>query len=172
MILLPAETLGRNLHHTDSLCRKPFTKHNSLGRKQETADSLGGSQIWRTVSAGSVHWWTRLYPVFKQIVSFRTITVITKGVHIFRNFMVYRCTSVPRTTLEPYKDARDRFELMSVNHSTDFDFNIKVYCVFSLESFHRSDSNVYTGHTIINIKKKITKNYPKYNNVCSYGILF
>ena len=25
---------------------------------------------------------------------------------------------------------------------------------------------------IINIKKKITLNYPKYNNVCSYGIFF
>ena len=25
-------------------------------------------------------------------------------------------------------------------------------------------------HTIINIRKKITLNYPKYNNVCSYGI--
>ena len=28
----------------------------------------------------------------------------------------------------------------------------------------------YTQHAIINIKKKITQNYPKYNNVCSYGI--
>ena len=45
VILLPAETLGRKLNHTDSLCRKLFTKHNSLGRKQEIADSLGGSQI-------------------------------------------------------------------------------------------------------------------------------
>ena len=27
-------------------------------------------------------------------------------------------------------------------------------------------------HTIINIKKKITQNYPKYNNVCKYGISF
>ena len=31
------------------------------------------------------------------------------------------------------------------------------------------DSNEYTQHIII-IKKKITQNYPKYNNVCSYGI--
>ena len=45
VILLPAETLGRKLNHMDSLFRKLFTKHNSLGRKQEIADSLGGSQI-------------------------------------------------------------------------------------------------------------------------------
>ena len=32
------------------------------------------------------------------------------------------------------------------------------------------DSNEYTEHAIINIKKKITLNYPKYNDVCSYGI--
>ena len=39
--------------------------------------------------------------------------------------------------------------------------NIKVCCVFSLESPHRSDSNVYTQYTIFNIKKKITLNYSK-----------
>ena len=37
VILLPAETLSRKLNHTDSLCRKLFTKHNSLSRKQEIA---------------------------------------------------------------------------------------------------------------------------------------
>ena len=42
--------------------------------------------------------------------------------------------------------------------------------MFSLESLHRGDSNEYKQHAIINIKKKITINYPKYNNVCSYGI--
>ena len=42
--------------------------------------------------------------------------------------------------------------------------------MFSFESPHRGDSNEYTQHAIINIKKKITLNYPKYNNVCSYGI--
>ena len=42
--------------------------------------------------------------------------------------------------------------------------------MFSLESPHRGDSNEYTQHAIINIKKKITLNNPKYNNVCSYGI--
>ena len=45
VILLPAETLSRKLNHTDSLCRKLFTKHNSLGRKQEIGGSLGRSQI-------------------------------------------------------------------------------------------------------------------------------
>ena len=39
-------------------------------------------------------------------------------------------------------------------------FNMKVCCVFSLESPHRGDSNEYTQHTIINIKRKITLNYP------------
>ena len=43
VILLLA--LGRKVNHTDSLCRKPFTKYSSLSRKQEKTDSLGGSQI-------------------------------------------------------------------------------------------------------------------------------
>ena len=38
-------------------------------------------------------------------------------------------------------------------------FNMKVCCVFSLESPHRGDSNEHTQHAIINIKKKITLNY-------------
>ena len=40
-------------------------------------------------------------------------------------------------------------------------FNMKVYCVFSLESPHRGDSNEYTQYTVFNIKTKITLNYPK-----------
>ena len=40
-------------------------------------------------------------------------------------------------------------------------FNMKVYCVFSLESPHRGDSNENTQYTIFNRKKKISKNYPK-----------
>ena len=40
-------------------------------------------------------------------------------------------------------------------------FNTKVYCVFSLESPHRGDSNESTQYTISNIKKEITLNYPK-----------
>ena len=45
---------------------------------------------------------------------------------------------------------------------------MKVCCMFSLESPHWGDSNEYTQYTIINIKKKITRNNPKYNNICSY----
>ena len=40
-------------------------------------------------------------------------------------------------------------------------FNMKVYCVFSLESPHRGDSNVYTQYTIFVIKTKITPDYSK-----------
>ena len=49
--------------HGQSLQEAIISKHNRSSRKQEIADSLGGSQIWRTVSAGSVNWRTRLYPV-------------------------------------------------------------------------------------------------------------
>ena len=47
-------------------------------------------------------------------------------------------------------------------------FNMKVCCVFSLDSPHQGDSNEYTQHTIISI----TQNYPKYCNIGSYGIFF
>ena len=51
-------------------------------------------------------------------------------------------------------------------------FNLKVCCVFSLESPHRGDSNGYTQYTIFNIKKKITLNYPKSGAMgfCSKGL--
>ena len=49
---------------------------------------------------------------------------------------------------------------------------MKVCYVFSLESPHRGDSNEYTQHTIVNIKNKITLNYPQYDNVCSHGMFF
>ena len=45
-------------------------------------------------------------------------------------------------------------------------FKMKVCCAISLESPHRGDSNEYTQHTIINIKRKS----PIYYNVCSYDI--
>ena len=45
VILLPAKSLSRKLNHTKRLCRKLFTKHNSLGKKQEIAYSLNRSQI-------------------------------------------------------------------------------------------------------------------------------
>ena len=40
-------------------------------------------------------------------------------------------------------------------------FNIKVYCMFSLELPHRGDSNDYTQYTSFVIRKKITQDYPK-----------
>ena len=40
-------------------------------------------------------------------------------------------------------------------------YNMKVCCVFSLESPYSGDSNEYTQYTVFNIKKKITLNYPK-----------
>ena len=38
-------------------------------------------------------------------------------------------------------------------------YNMKVCCVFSLESPHRGDSNEYTQYAIFDIKEKITINY-------------
>ena len=40
-------------------------------------------------------------------------------------------------------------------------FNVKVYCVFSLESPNRGDSNEYTQYTIFNMNKKNSLYYPK-----------
>ena len=40
--------------------------------------------------------------------------------------------------------------------------DMKVCCVFSLESPHRGDSNEYTQYTIFNIKRKITINFIKF----------
>ena len=40
-------------------------------------------------------------------------------------------------------------------------FNMKVCCVFSLESPHRGDSNENTQYTIFNIEKKISLIYPE-----------
>ena len=39
-------------------------------------------------------------------------------------------------------------------------YNMKVFCVFLLES-PQCDSNENTQYTVFNIKKKITLNYPK-----------
>ena len=46
-------------------------------------------------------------------------------------------------------------------------FNMKVVCVFSLESPHSGDSNKYTQYTIFNIRRK---NRPKLSQICTYGI--
>ena len=43
-------------------------------------------------------------------------------------------------------------------------FEMKVHCVFSLESPHRGDSNEYTQYTIFNIN---TKKHPKLFQICS-----
>ena len=40
-------------------------------------------------------------------------------------------------------------------------FNMKVCCMFTLESPHRGDSNEYTHYTIYSMNKKNTLNYPK-----------
>ena len=40
-------------------------------------------------------------------------------------------------------------------------YDMKVYCVFSLELPHRGDSNEFTHYTIFNMNKKNTLNYPK-----------
>ena len=59
-----------------------------------------------------------------------------------------------------------------VNHNTRSDgiieiffsivLNIIVCCVCSIGSPHEGDSNKYTQYTIFNMKKKITRNYPRY----------
>ena len=40
-------------------------------------------------------------------------------------------------------------------------YNVKVYCVLSLESPRSGDSNEYTQYTIFNMKKKNNLNYPE-----------
>ena len=40
-------------------------------------------------------------------------------------------------------------------------FNMKVCCVFSIDSPHQGPSNEYTQYTIFNIKKKITLSFSK-----------
>ena len=51
-------------------------------------------------------------------------------------------------------------------------FNMKVFCVFSIESPHRGDSNEYTQYTIFNVGNKITLNYLKSAAMgfCSTGL--
>ena len=74
--------------------------------------------------------------------------------------------------LEHLPNHENMFETgISVNHSArsgghnrgifSIFFNIKVCCVFSLESPQRGDSNEDTLYITFNIKKKITLYYPK-----------
>ena len=60
---LPAESVCVILPSAESLGRKHIHIVSVTGKKQEMADSLNGSQIWRTVSVGSENWQTSLYPV-------------------------------------------------------------------------------------------------------------
>ena len=46
-------------------------------------------------------------------------------------------------------------------------FSMKVYCVFTLESPHRGDSNEYTQYTIFQYENE---KHPKLSQNCSYGI--
>ena len=46
---------------------------------------------------------------------------------------------------------------------------MNVYCVFTLESPHRGDSNKYTQYTIFQYEKK---KYLKLLQICSYEISF
>ena len=46
-------------------------------------------------------------------------------------------------------------------------FDMKVYCVFSLESPQRGDSNEFTQYTISQYK---TENHPKLCQICNYEI--
>ena len=46
-------------------------------------------------------------------------------------------------------------------------YKMQVYCVFSLESPHRGDSNEYTQYTIFDMN---TKNTPKLFQIYSYGL--
>ena len=47
---------------------------------------------------------------------------------------------------------------------------MKVYCVFSLESPHRGDSNEYPNILLSIQNRKSPKIYTNYNIVCNYGI--
>ena len=48
-------------------------------------------------------------------------------------------------------------------------FNMKVYCVRTLESPHRGDSNEYIQYTIFQYEKE---KHPKLSQICSYGFFF
>ena len=48
-------------------------------------------------------------------------------------------------------------------------YNIKICCMFSLESPHCCDSNEYTQYTVFNIKKIYQT---KLSQICSQGIFF
>ena len=49
-----------------------------------------------------------------------------------------------------------------------FFYNMKVCCVFPSESPHRGDSNEYTQHTMINVRKKISLIIQNKSNIQLY----
>ena len=49
-------------------------------------------------------------------------------------------------------------------------YNMKVCCVFSLQSPHSGDSNEYTQYTVFNRKKK-KENHTKLSQKCSQEIV-
>ena len=49
---------------------------------------------------------------------------------------------------------------------------MKVCCLYSLESPHRGDSNKYTQHTIISIKRKSTEYIPNAIMSAAIGFLY
>ena len=66
---------------------------------------------------------------------------------------------------------------MNVNHSAWPGGMIEIsFCDYILREVMLcvliTHSNEYTQHTIINIKKEIPRNYSKYNNACSCGLLW
>ena len=103
------------------------------------------------------------------------------SMYVCMHVSMYNRTSMAQTPLEPLKDVRDkgssRKGVLLITPDQEaylFDFFImKVCCLFSLKPAYRGDSNNYTHHTIINIKKKFFQKYPKYNNVKNeFGIAF
>ena len=51
-------------------------------------------------------------------------------------------------------------------------FNMKVCCVYSIESTHRGDSNEYTQHTMITIKRKSPEIIPNTIMFATMGFSF
>ena len=72
--------LHRKHNYWDRLGRRPHFANSSLGRKQETANSVGVSQIWWTVFAESGNWRTSLHPMILQCVK----TECCKKVNVIR----------------------------------------------------------------------------------------
>ena len=104
-LLLPVETTVRKnwLPADSASCRDTWQEGiyhvQRLDRKQEIVDSLGGSQIWRTVSAGSENWRT----IFVSwLLSCITLCLF---VHEDAEPVYEDCTCNPElneTTAEPY----------------------------------------------------------------------